>query len=348
MLASKKILIENGIKGRIFDYKGLEENLVNTYSYFEKKFQMLVKDYAEAYNLNNCFFYIKDSNSCNAFASKIQEYNIIGITNAYPILMKNKFDEKFFSNIIYIAFINEKPISDAYAELYEDPTFQFNDFMLDCSIQYTFSHEFRHILQFNSSKTFTDFNYSENLDTTSFNMKKHAWEFDADRMAAYEVLKYVFSVHRKMKDKSNEKLICLMYIALSSMFITKDLFYFGIMNQTDSEKYTINKEDFYTKKHSHPHPLVRQYNILDFFYDSIKDDFPHLKLDAQQLLNNVLGISKLYFDILIPNQKGFYLRYQESTDLLDTINEYNGELYDYAVNDKAISGLLTSSGVNFE
>ena len=157
--------------------------------------------------------------------------------------------------------------------------------MLDCSIHYTFSHEFRHILQFNSSKISTDFNYSENLDTTNFDIKKHAWEFDADRMAAYEVLKYVFRVHRNMRDKSDEKFLCLLYIALSSMFITKDLFHFGIINQTNSKKYTPDIQGFYTKQYSHPHPAVRQYNIFEFFYDSIKDDFPHLEVNVQELLN---------------------------------------------------------------
>jgi hypothetical protein len=120
------------------------------------------------------------------------------------------------------------------------------------------------------------------------------------------------------------------------------------MNQINNEKYTINKQDFYTKKYSHPHPLVRQYNILEFFHASIKDDFPHLNIDAQQLLNNVLGISKLYFDSLIPNQTRISNHLEESIDLLDEINEYNGELYDYAVKDNSIKNLLISSGSNLE
>jgi len=348
MSSIKEQLIAKNIIKDIFDYQGLDHDIVNIYTYFENKFQILLSRYADAYNLDNCFFYIKDSYSCNAFASKTQNYNIISITNAYPILMKDKFNEKFFSNIINITFINKKSISDAYRDLYADPTFQFNNFMLDCSIQYTFSHEFRHILQFNSSKISNDFNYSENLDTRNFSIKNHAWEFDADRMASYEVLKYVFSVHRKMKVKSDEKLICLIYIALSSMFITKDLFYFDVMNQIDNKKYTINKQDFYTKKYSHPHPLVRQYNILEFFHDSIKEDFPNLDINILELLNNVLGISELYFDSLIPSQKGVYSYFEEFTNLSNEINKYNGELYDYAIKDNSIKNLLISSGINLE
>lgn len=203
--------------------------------------------------------------------------------------------------IICIGFINEKSISDAYVDLHEDQNFKFNEFMLNCSIQYTFSHEFQHILQFNSSQKCQNFLYSENLDKSAFNLKKHAWEFDADRMASYEVLKYTFSVYRNLKDKDNEKLKCMLYIALASIVITKTLFYFGVTNPINSE-FTIDKQGFYIKQYSHPHPLVRIYNMVEYFYENIKDDFPKLNIDPQEILNNVLGISKIYFDNLMPNQ----------------------------------------------
>ena len=45
--------------------------------------------------------------------------------------------------------------------------------MLDCSIHFTFSHEFQHILQLNSSKIAHGFRYSENLDTANFNLTNH-------------------------------------------------------------------------------------------------------------------------------------------------------------------------------
>ncbi|WP_148763998.1 hypothetical protein [Dolichospermum sp. UHCC 0315A] len=181
----KEILIEKGII-QVFDYQELDTELIDTYQYFEKKFQELYQLSADVFHLDNCFFYISNSYKCNAFAGIIENHNIIGITNGYPVLIKDKFNDKFFSNSLCIAFINEKSISDAYCDLHEDQNFKFNEFVLNCSIEYTFAHEFQHILQFNSSKISKDILYSENLDKNDFNLKKHSWEFDADRMASYQ------------------------------------------------------------------------------------------------------------------------------------------------------------------
>jgi hypothetical protein len=72
-----------------------------------------------------------------------------------------------------------------------------------------------------------------------------------------------------------------------------------------------------------------------------------IKIDMQQLLNNVLGISKLYFDRLLPSQNVMQIYFQDLDKYLDIINEYNGEIYDFAVKDKSISSLLKKRGINF-
>lgn len=342
----KELLIKEGIIQDAFDYQGLDPELVETYQYFEKSFQQLYQYYADGFHLNNCVFYIKKSYQCNAFARRAENYNIIGITNGYPVLMKEKLANKFFSNSIFIALINDKSTSEAYCELHEDQNFNFHEFVLNCSIQYTFSHEFQHILQFNASKIFKDILYSENLDKSNFSLKKHAWEFDADRMASYEVLKYAFSAYRNLKNKENEKLKCLFYIALASMVITKNLFYFGVMNQINPT-YTINKQDFYTRQFSHPHPLVRIYNIIEYFYENIKNDFQKLEIDFQQILDNILGISNLYFDNLIPEKNVMQNYFEDTIKFIDEINGYSQEIYDFAIKEKSIKKLLKKRRINF-
>ncbi|MBW4541599.1 MAG: hypothetical protein KME43_21000 [Myxacorys chilensis ATA2-1-KO14] len=341
---TKEILTKKGIIKNVFDYQGLDTELINIYQHFEKKFQELCQSYADAFHLDNCVFYISNNNSCNAFAAKIENHNIIAITNGYPVLIKDKFDDKFFSNSLFIAFINEKSISEAYCDLHEDQYFKFSEFVLNCSVKYTFSHEFRHILQFNSFDIFKDFLYAENLDKNSFDMKKHAWEFDADRMASFEVIKYTFRIYRNLKNRDNEKLKCMFYIALASIVITKNLFYFGVIDQI-TQDYTINKQDFYTKRFSHPHPLVRIHNMVEHSYNNIKHDFPELEIDFQQLLNNVLGISRLYFNNLIPGQNAMQNYFEDASRFADDINEYNGELYDFAIKDKSIKRLLKKRGI---
>ena len=76
----KEILIEKGII-QVFDYQELDTELIDTYQYFEKKFQELYQLSADVFHLDNCFFYISNSYKCNAFAGIIENHNIIGITN---------------------------------------------------------------------------------------------------------------------------------------------------------------------------------------------------------------------------------------------------------------------------
>lgn len=247
-----------------------------------------------------------------------------------------------------VGIINDKVISEAYCDLEEDLGSDFSQFILDCSIRFTFNHEFQHILQLNVDSFIKgDYLLHENLEKKEFDLKKHAWEFDADRMASYEVLKYVFSIYSKLRVKNDAKLKCLLFIGCTSMIITKNLFYFGVINQLEP-KYSIKKIDFYTKENSHPHPLIRTLNIMEYYYDNIINDFPGLEIEFQELFNNVLGIMKLYFNSLIPNQDVISCLFNDLEMHLDDMNQYNQEIYDFAIQDNAIKNLLLSRKIRIE
>lgn len=344
---NKELLVNNKVIEDVFDYKDIDPEISEVYAYFENSFQKLFENYASLFHINNYCFYIKNNNTCNAFASKRKDYNIIGITNGYPILLKRKFDKKYFENIIMTGIISTPLLSEAYCDLEEDSDFDFSKFILDCSIKFTFNHEFEHILQLNCDTHIREGIFlHENLEMKGFDLKKHVWEFDADRMASYEVLKYVFYIYSKLKTKNDAKLKCLLFVGCASMIITKSLFYFGVINQLEP-KYSISKIDFYTKEYSHPHQLVRCFNIMEYYYDNITSDFPKLRIEFQELFKNSVGIMKLYFDSLIPKQDiiGYF-----SSDLkmyLDDIYQYNQELYDFAIQDETIKNLLMSRKIAF-
>lgn len=269
----REILVKHKVIEDVFSYEDLDEEIKDKYSIFDKKFDALYKSYSVAYELKDCLFYIKSNFFCNAFACKIKGYNIIGVTNSYAIVMQDLFDEKYFELILLVALMNNKQTSDAYCDLSLIPNFKFNEFMLDCSIHYTFSHEFRHILQFNSTKKDSTFRFNENVDSNKFSMKRHAWEFDADRFAAFEVLKHIFQVKRDLNVKDDEIFKCMLYLGLSSVILTKLLFYYRIV---PSIKSPIERVKFYTGEKSHPHPLVRIFNILEYFFENVKTDFPKM------------------------------------------------------------------------
>ncbi|MCB9326284.1 MAG: hypothetical protein H6571_21260 [Lewinellaceae bacterium] len=331
-----------------FDYQDLDDELLTKYKHFEDEFERLYLGKLNQYKLKDCFFYIKNDFSCNAFARNKRGYNIIGITNGYAIQMFEAFDEKYFSSIsillLSLVNLNEVSITDGYADLHEINNFRVNKFMLDCSTQFTFGHEFQHILQFNSSKIIVDSYRSENLDLSEFDIKRHAWELDADWFAMWEVLKYIFEVKREYKIKDDNIFKCLLFLGLGSVCITKTLSYFGAWNF----KQKVQKIDFYTKKYSHPHPLVRLLNIIDGFYDQIVDLFPNLNIDKQSLLNNALGTIKIYFNSFAPNKEIITDIFNDMDLNLDTANNYKSELYDVSINDDAIRTLLIKRGINFE
>lgn len=339
-LVKRELLIKHKVIEDVFDYRDIDPEIAEIYAYFENSFQDLFESYANIFNINDYCFYIKSDNKCNAFASKRKGYNIIGITNGYPILLKRKFDKEYFKNIILAGILNKTSLYEAYCDLEEDADFDFSKFILDCSIKFTFNHEFRHILQFdcdthNGDKCLLQ----ENLEIAGVDLKKHAWELDADKIASFEVLKYVFSIYSKLEDKNDEKLTCLLFVGCASMIITESLFYFGVMNQLEA-KYSINKMDFYIKENSHPHPLVRCMNILEYYFDNITNDFPRLRIDAQELLNNTSGIMKLYFDSLIPNNDIISCFFDDIEMYLDDINRYKQELYDFAIQEETLRKLL--------
>ena len=76
----KEISIMKGVIKSAFDYQGLDADLIITYKYFEEKFKNLYQSYADIFCLDNCVFYIsEDYYSCNAFAGRIEDYNIEGL-----------------------------------------------------------------------------------------------------------------------------------------------------------------------------------------------------------------------------------------------------------------------------
>ncbi|RXZ81921.1 hypothetical protein EBB07_13010 [Paenibacillaceae bacterium] len=347
---SKELLAKYKVIDDVFDYKGLdiEEELLQIYSYFESSFISLYENYANIFNIKDYCFYIKNNNKCNAFASKRKGYNIIGITNGYPILLSKKMDEKHFKNIVLAGINNDEPLREAYIDLYQDKEFDFSKFIIDCSIRFTFRHEFQHIMQFNNLKYEKhDFFLQETLEKDDFNIKLHVWEFDADRMACFEVLKHVFRLNSEFKVKSNEKLKCLLYVGCSSMIITKCLFYFGVINQLELPL-SVRKLEFYKKKFSHPHPLVRCMNIMGYYFDNITNDFSELKVDHQEFFNNTLALTKLYFDSLIPKHDTMSELFEDLKKHLDTITKYNDELYDCAIQDEEIRNILILRNIKFE
>lgn len=320
----------------IDDYEGEE---FNTYKYFEQEFERLLEINSEIYKMDSVLFYIKNSVKCNAFARKIGCHNVIGITQGYPILIGDKFKENLFKNVIFAAFFNNKEVSDGFAALYENKDFSFGKYMLDCSIQFTFYHEFRHLRQFNAFDSQQDIYLNENLSTRPFDLNKHILEYDADKSAANDIVRYASSIRRQLGLRADGEFLALIYCALGSLFVTRALFNYGLVEQWQ-EPFNLHSTEFYTKENWHPHPSIRAINLLDSFNVYIEDGYPHLKVDTQDLVTNSLGIAKLYIEQLLPHVDAGKLIFRDMFSEIEKSNEYNDYLHSEALKHPIIKKLI--------
>lgn len=345
-----KFLEKHGIVNKVFNYNDydLEEEQLSIYKYFENEFINLYKDYAELFGIKEYTFYLMDNNSCNAYAMSKKGYNVIGITNSYPILISQKFHEKYFENIDSMNLFKDKEAVDACKKLIYDESFDFSKFFKDCSIKFTFGHEFRHIRQFNNCNLMNGENMlQENLVKSEFEQWKHVWEFDSDRQGCYDVTKFVFRTHVGLKKRTDANMRCLLYLGCASMVITSLLFYFGVMNQHEQFN-SIKKEEFYTKKNNHPHYLVRCANIISYYRDILFDEYSTYNFEYSVFVDNVFEIVDIYFGNILPSYSIFKEFSMELLIYMNEIINYNNELYNCAIQDNSIRKLLILSKIKFE
>ena len=229
---------------KIDDYDGEQ---FDTLKYFEQEFEQLLSFNTKVYDIGPVLFYIKNSVRCNAFARKVSGYSVMGITQGYPILLGDKFKEDFFESVIFAAFFNNGEVSDGFASLYESKEFSLGKYMLDCSIRFTFYHEFRHLRQFNALSTEKGCYLNENLSKRPFDLEKHILEYDADKSAANGVVQYASSVRIQLGLSSSGEFLALIYCALGSLFITKTLFNYGLVEQWQ-EPFKLDSTAFYSKR----------------------------------------------------------------------------------------------------
>lgn len=319
------------------DYEGED---FERYQYFENEFEKLLNLNAKFYGIGPSVFYIKNDTICNAFAQKYNGYNILGITQGYPILLGDKFKESLFDNVVFAAFLNNESVSNGFASLYENESFSFGKFMLDCSINFTFYHEFRHLRQFNALKSQAEHSLAENCTERPFDLEKHILEYDADKSAANEVVRYAASIRRSLGFRTDGEFLALIYCALGSLFVTRALFNYGLVHQWQ-EPFKLYSTEFYTQKNWHPHPATRALNLLDSFNVYISDGYPSLNIEPQDLLTNSMGIAKLYFDKLLPGLDTVDLILNNMFSELEKSNEYNDYLHSEALKHPVIQKLIS-------
>ena len=109
-----------------------------------------------------------------------------------------------------------------------------------------------------------------------------------------------------------------MYLGISSIFITFILF---LNKELDGLKPNKDFLEFYTRKNTHPHTLVRLHYILVHYIFNAKNN--SALIDKQDTLNNIFKICSRYF-----NDSNIFNDFiQAFNSNIREINSYDTELY---------------------
>ena len=179
----------------IYDFREFfqDEKIINIFIKTENLFKSLFDEYALKYGVKNYYFHFDNSRYCSSSATNIEDsLNIIKVSCAYPLLM---YDKLYKSNLS-----DNEIIKNLYNSLILDEGFNFNDFFLECSIRFTFFHEFRHILQFENESNLL----SEDI-SNGFSQEKHLFEIDADLFAIRYILDFVYDEFQKLNNRDEKK-----------------------------------------------------------------------------------------------------------------------------------------------
>lgn len=313
-------------ENNIYDFREFFhlEKIINIFSKTENLFKSLYDDYASKYNIKNYYFHFDNNRYCSSSATNIDDsLNIIKVSCAYPLLMHNKLYESNLSQ--------NKVIQNLYNSLILDKGFNFNDFFLECSIRFTFFHEFRHILQFENKSNLL----SENV-SNGFSQERHLYEIDADLFAIRYVLDFVYDTFQELNKKDEKNFKNLSYIAIGSVITTNLLYFFKDIDDLERVENKFIEDKFYTTEKSHPHNLIRNANIVEFYTDNLNANYP-LNLDLIDFLKFPFEIAYLYIKQNLTTKNDLIRIYFDSFYVhLDQINNYSNYMYDLTLQNEKI------------
>ena len=261
----------------IFDYEN------STYkNIFQSAFKALIGDlvyYSKQFRVEPTYLFFRNTFEINAGALNRNNCSLIYISNAFVVKLYDKLvkDRKF---------IEESSLHE-YINIQNKHPHNLNYLMFQCSIIFTFYHEFAHVVQQKKN----DYNFNENILNTKFDFERHILEYDADLNGCQFVSVYIQEFFKNLsKDlKNNENFKLLIYLGISSIIITFILF----LTNGFKDKYDKKLEEFYTEQNTHPHTYVRINYIIKHYIHVARIN--KVDLNQEDTLKEVSKIIREYF-----------------------------------------------------
>ncbi len=186
--------------------------------------------------------------------------------------------------------------------------------MKSICINFTYYHELAHCIQ-DSEMLLTGM--AEEHDSKKYSFEKHVLEYDADIFSALSICTSVFQYfenyyERKTKEILEELIAILLSAILVRIFMSPNI-----------------KLEFYLKKESHPHWIIRMVKIIEIMINHIQNivnvKYPGVVLNRTLIAQKSNIYSKLLGKELVPNFNNTEIEqilYKE----VKLINQYSNEL----------------------
>lgn len=294
-------------KEEIYDFTGDRIE-----SFYQRYFDWCVdniNDYSKIFGVEPAYFYFWDTYEINAKAGKGSNAYRIRFSKPYMEALYEKLGKKgqFFDKTDWVAFKKLQNITPNSLEF----------LMFQASTIFTFYHEFAHLVQYKGKV----FSINEHSFDDTYSFEKHVFEYDADLNGCQFVSVYFQQffqeqIPREHQTENNYKR--LMYLGISSIVITQLLFLYGKIYPFQPQNLDT---DFYTRKKSHPHTLVRAKYIIEHYVgiakaNGVKIDFGDTTSNITIICNEFFKDSGVFKDFILGFQNHF-----------DEINAYSLDLF---------------------
>lgn len=242
---------EKGIidKSEIFDYR--ETPLEHLFDDYYKFCRVHLDNSLELYNLNPSIILFINNLVPNAKAQYSNDTFSIHINLG---LFKKCADSYLNNNKL------DKYLSDKYSDLLKDFDNPFTALAFQVSTQFTYYHEFAHLVQF--SKVRESLSLQERYDKqVPYDIEKQSLEVNADTLASIAIATHIQQyIIKSFGENISQEKVELTIILLCSCLLN----YVATFCDDVSE--------IYFEKYSHPHPFLRLFainlNILNYLNQS--------------------------------------------------------------------------------
>lgn len=224
-------------------------------------------------NYDKSFFYFRNDISLNAHVCSTNGYNTIAINSGILVNLIDKIsNNENIEKCLLSKYDVTKKLDSGIAKI-----------MYDMGTMFIFYHELGHIIQHekNAKYSFLDELQNNNL---AFDIDRHKLEMDADEFSALCIGTSLVQYIKKLEHQNG---ICFTKKEVEQLF---EIIMTGVVLSI-APFYSYS--NFYMEDKSHPHPIIRTFNILYTILSYCND---HRDIQNFEVLSSHISILSNVFD----------------------------------------------------